>query len=210
MSKKTNAAAPIEPGKPKKDNTVLIIVVSSIIFFGLPILLVIALLCFSFGMVNKIIKIAMNHAHDLPYAISLEENNVSGTAAQAFENVYLNLNSPNSLYGYVPSEKIAKKRCRSLEYFIEDETDSSIDICDDWGFKAYAYSENNYRIVELYGIDYDSDRYVKIILSEDFSKSYSVVIDNVAKGHNASAQILKYSDMKVLLLPTGTEPVNAD
>ena len=209
MSKKTKNTSPIEPGKTKKNSDLKIGIIAGIICIGLPLIMVIAILLFSFGMINKIIRIAIDQAHEQSYVVNLDTNNkVPETVSEAFNNIYDNIAYSSRTLDYVPDETLAKKRCRALEYYIEDKTDNRIDICDDWGFKAYAYYSNSYIFIELYGVDLDSDRYVKMKLNKDFTECYGITMDNVSSSHNAEAEILKYDEMRVKPSPSVVEPTN--
>lgn len=201
MTKKAQTAAAINPGEaPKKDNTLKIVIVCLVIFVGLPMLgmgLVIALV---FGITIKIARSNLANTNGIVRTVDNPDGEyIDSTTSSALRNIYdyttglsEGNNIDNGSQSYV-NKMVTRNECRAVEDFVDEELGEDINICDDWGFRSFAYRSGDKRILELYGIVFDSGKYAKIVMNVDYSKYYNIAIDDADNGNIGPAKLLYYN-----------------
>jgi hypothetical protein len=198
MSNKAKTAEPINPGQPpKKDNTLLIVIVCLILFIGLPVIIAIGAMIWAFSTAGVMINHAIDASGNLPSIIfNPEGEEISSRYSDALYNMYIR--TSDEMLGATTGSSylknpVSRTDCFAVERFIKDEAGEDISICDTDGFTAYV-SEGSAVSLELYGIGDDSGRMVNLELNRGADKYYRISFRNSDTGNIGAAVKVKYVD----------------
>ena len=197
MNKKASSAAPITPGEaPKKDNTLKIVIICVIVLGVLPLLGFIAIGAIIFGMVINIANSNLTNTNPAgSYSVSSPDGEyIFSSGSTALENMYNIASSTSEIEDSYYT--VTRSQCKLVEDYLDDELGDGIKVCDDWGFRAFAYSGGKTRVLELYGVGFDSGQYVQIIMNPGFDEYYKITVDDADNGNVGPAKLIRYSDSK--------------
>ncbi len=184
--------------QPKKDNTVLIVVISVIVFYILPMLIVGVIVAGVFGLTFKIANIGLSHVHDVIQSVENPDGQyIYFKESSALEDMYDAVISADKKT--MVADSVTREQCEIVEDYIDDELGDGIRICSDEAFVGYAYNGGSTRVLELYGIKSDTDKFVRITMNHGFDRYYNISIYSTRNGNNGAAKLIYFNDVN---LPT--------
>lgn len=182
--------------QPKKDNTVLIVVISVIIFYVLPMIIVGVIVAGVLGLTIKVANVGLSHVHDLIQSVENPDGQyIYFKESTALEDMYNASLAAGK--GTMAAESVTREQCETIEDFIDDELGDGIRLCSDDAFVGYAYSGGSTRVLELYGIKSDADKYVRITMNYGFDEYYNISIYSTRNGNSSAAKIIHFDDTNV-------------